>query len=51
MNIGGKPQSVYKFARKYNSKIKKVSAKKILGNKAKINVTMNINKFRKIIND
>ena len=51
LNIGGKPQSVYKFARKYNSKIKKVSAKKILGNKAKINVTMNINKFRKIIND
>ena len=28
INVGGKTQSVYNFAKKYNSKIKKMSAKK-----------------------
>jgi len=51
INIGGKSQSVYNFAKKYNAKIKKISAKKVLGKKAPINVSMNINKFRKLIND
>ena len=51
INIGGKSQSVYNFAKKYNTKIKKISAKKILGKKASIDVSMNINKFRKLIND
>jgi dTDP-4-dehydrorhamnose reductase len=51
INIGGKSQSVYNFVKKYNPKIKKFSAKKILGPKAPLNVSMNINKFRKLIND
>ena len=51
INIGGKSQSVYDFAKKYNPKIKKVSAKKILGPKAPLNVSMNISKFRKLTND
>ena len=49
VNIGGKSQSVYNFAKKYNKKIKKISAKKILGKKAPLNVSMNINLFRKLI--
>tara|TARA_B100001996_G_scaffold97211_1_gene72766 strand:- start:15 stop:743 length:729 start_codon:yes stop_codon:yes gene_type:complete len=51
VNIGGKSQSVYNFAKKYNKNIKKISARKLLGKKAKLNITMNINKFRKLIND
>ena len=51
INIGGKSQSVYKFAKNYNPQIKKISAKKILGKKAPLNITMNINKFKKLIND
>ena len=49
INIGGKSQSVYNFVKKYNPKIKKSSAKKILGEKAPLNVSMNINKFKKLI--
>ena len=49
VNIGGKSQSVYNFAKKYNKKIKKISEKKILGKKAPLNVSMNINLFRKLI--
>ena len=49
INIGGKIQSVYKFAKKYNPNIKKISAKKILGNKYPLNPSMNINKLKKII--
>lgn len=33
LNIGGKIQSVYKFAKSTNKKVKKISAKKILRNK------------------
>ena len=51
LNVGGKTQTVYKFAKKYNPNIKKISAKKFLGKNAKINITMNINKFKKIIHD
>ena len=51
INIGGKSQSVYNFAKKYNPKIKKISAKKILGKKANLNVSMNIKKFRKLLHD
>lgn len=50
-NIGGKSQSVLNFVRKYNPKIKKISAKKVLGKNAPLNVSMNINKFRKLIDD
>ena len=51
LNVGGKSQSVYNFVKKYNPKIKKISAKKILGKNAKFNVTMDIGKFKKLIND
>lgn len=48
LNIGGKSQSVYDFALSKNIKTKKISAKKILGKKARINVSMNLRKIRKI---
>ena len=51
LNVGGKSQSVYNFVKKYNPKIKKISAKKVLGKNAKLNITMNIGKFKKLIND
>ena len=51
LNVGGKSQSVYNFVKKYNPKIKKISAKKIFGENAKFNVTMDIGKFKKLIND
>ena len=51
INIGGKSQSVFNFVKKYNPKIKGISAKKILGKKARINISMNINKFKRLIND
>ena len=49
INVGGKIQSVYNFVRKYNPKIKKISAKKILGSEYPLNPSMNINKLKKII--
>ena len=49
INIGGKSQSVYKFAKNFNKYIKKKSAKKVLGKNAKINLGMNINKMKKIV--
>ena len=49
INVGGKIQSVYNFVKKYNPKIKKNYAKKILGNKFPLNPSMNINKLKKII--
>ena len=49
INVGGKIQSVYDFVKKYNPKIKKISAKKILGSKYPLNPSMNINKLKKII--
>ena len=49
LNIGGKSQSVYKFVKSKNINVKKISAKKILGKNAKINVGMNLNKLKKII--
>ena len=49
VNIGGKPQSVLNFAKSKNIKVKSISAKKILGKDAKINLGMNINKILKII--
>jgi len=49
INVGGKIQSVYNFAKKYNSKIKKISAKKILGHKYPLNPSMDISKLKKII--
>ncbi len=49
INVGGKSQSVYSFAKLYSPKIKKISARKILGKKAPLNVSMNINKFKNLL--
>jgi len=50
INLGGKSQSVFKFVKKFNPKIKKVSAKKILGSNYPLNPSMDIQKLKKIIN-
>ena len=49
INVGGKKQSVYKFAKKTNSKIKGISAKKKLGKNYPIRQSMNIKKYLKLI--
>jgi dTDP-4-dehydrorhamnose reductase len=49
INVGGKTQSVYNFVKKYNTKIKKNYAKKILGRKFPLNPSMNISKLTKIL--
>ena len=49
INLGGKAQTVYKFAKKYNPKIKKIYAKKILSHKYPLNPSMNVKKLNKII--
>jgi len=49
INVGGNPQTVYKFAKKFNPKIKKTYTKKFLGSKYPRNPSMNINKLKKII--
>ena len=46
INIGGKTQSVYNFAKKYNNKIKKISGKKIFPP----NPSLNLTKLKKILN-
>ena len=45
LNVGGKTQSVFNFAKKYNKKIKKISAKKKFPN----NPSMNISKLNRLI--
>ena len=47
INIGGKSQSVYSFAKKYNNNIKKT--KIIEKNDLPLNQTMNLTKLRKIL--
>ena len=47
LNVGGKSQSVYSFAIKNNSKVKKIRAKKI--SSFPLNQTMNLAKLKKII--
>jgi len=49
INVGGKTQSVYNFAKKYNPKIKKISAKRIFGKNYPLNPSMNIGNYNKII--
>ena len=48
LNVGGKSQTVYNFAKKYNSKIKKISAKKIFGKNYPLRQSMDTSKFKKI---
>ena len=46
INIGGKSQSVYSFAKKYNKKVKKIKTN--FQNKLPLNQTMNLAKLKKI---
>ena len=48
LNIGGKIQTVYHFAKKINKNIKKISAKKLYGKKYPLNQSMNVLKYTKI---
>lgn len=47
LNVGGKSQSVYSFAKKYNKKIIKIKTNN--KNALPLNQTMNLNKLKKII--
>ena len=47
LNVGGKSQSVFSFAKKYNSKVKKIKAKK--SSNLPLNQTMNLAKLKKIV--
>ena len=47
LNVGGKSQSVFSFAKKNRSKVKKIKAKKNLA--LPLNQTMNLVKMKKII--
>jgi dTDP-4-dehydrorhamnose reductase len=49
INLGGKTQSAFSFAKKFNPKIKKISAIKVLGKNYPLNPSMNINKLSKIL--
>tara|TARA_Y100000590_G_scaffold281211_1_gene315942 strand:- start:2325 stop:3044 length:720 start_codon:yes stop_codon:yes gene_type:complete len=49
INVGGKAQSVYKFAKKYNPEIRKIYAKQIMGPKYPLNTSVNIKKLKSII--
>ena len=49
INIGGKVQSVYNFAKKHNTQVKKIFASKSQQKYFPLNSTMNISKFNKII--
>ena len=49
INLGGKAQTVYEFVKKFDSKIKKNYAKKILTSKYPLNPSMNIAKLKKIL--
>jgi dTDP-4-dehydrorhamnose reductase len=47
INVGGKAQSIYNFAKRYNKNIKKIKAKKDL--KMPFNQSMNLKKLKSII--
>ena len=49
INVGGKSQSVYNFVKKYNTKIKKNSAQKVLSSDYPLNPSMDVKKFNMII--
>ena len=49
LNVGGITQSVYHFAKKYNKDIKKVSARKNMGKKFPLNISMNISKLKNVL--
>jgi len=49
INVGGKTQSIYNFAKKYNSNVKKIYIKKKEQNKFPLNSTMNVSKFKELL--
>ncbi|MDC1279813.1 sugar nucleotide-binding protein [Pelagibacteraceae bacterium] len=49
INLGGPVQSVYKFAKKYNPRIKNITSKKLLKIKIPTNHSMNTSKLKDII--
>ena len=49
INVGGSTKTVYNFAKKYNSKVKKISAKKVKNVNFPRNMSMNLSKLKKII--
>ena len=49
INIGGKVQSVYDFAKKFNPKVKKINATKSQQKNFPLNSTMDISKYKKIV--
>ena len=49
INVGGAPQSVYKFAKKNNPKVKKIFVKKNSKYNYPLNPYMNLSKLKKII--
>ena len=49
INVGGPTQTVYKFAKKYNSKVKKIFIKKNSIYSYPLNPYMNLSKLKKII--
>ena len=49
INLGGKSQTVYKFAISKNIKIKKIFAKKLIGKSYQLRQDMNLNKLKNIL--
>ena len=49
INVGGSPQTVYNFAKKYNPKVKKIFTNKNLENNFPLRPFMNLSKLNKII--
>ena len=49
LNVGGDKKTVYKFVKKYNKNIKKISAKKLYGNNYPLKQSMNIDVYKKLI--
>ena len=48
INVGGKTQSIYKFAKKFNPHVEKISVKKIKNIKFPKKMTMNLTKLNKL---
>ena len=46
MNVGGKKQTVLNFAKKFNKKIKAISARKLFNKNYPIKQSMNVNKYK-----
>ena len=49
INVGGKSQSIFNFAKKFNPKIKKIYVKKSQFKTFPLNSTMNVSKFNKAL--